>query len=415
MADDSLTIMKKAIDECKKQSIMLPEMPKNLLDPEIIAKTSGAEIHLAKRNNQILAVATENEKITNLILLDDSALVGIIGWTNRVWERIFERLPNFREHIDSEAKNNNESILENDKLLENEFVEAEREEKLWLSSLPTEEELQEVRRVDYEKGARWQINWDTSAWKLKRAADNLFGIYMDARSKAASKGNLRIFVEGGKGWDKYLDEQLIGIYYMLMGLAIENLFKGIIMVNHPEYVTSAGLEKIGKHETYEFLNESELKDLLSEFQKYKGILLDLAEYVKWKAKYPVSKSYKDFENVGDFIDLKLLTELYDTLSKPARRERRPEILRRQGIDISYSQFIGVQKEIVDFMKPSEVPNTITLRNIIDAYSQYPRELIISALEDYAQEVIVSERARRDLLLVTERWKLGWDDDSLGPT
>jgi hypothetical protein len=67
------------------------------------------------------------------------------------------------------------------------------------------------------------------------------------------------------------------------------------------------------------------------------------------------------------------------------------------------------------MKPSEVPNTITLRNIIDAYSQYPRELIISALEDYAQEVIVSERARRDLLLVTERWKLGWDDDSLGPT
>jgi len=391
MPEDPQAIMKKAIDECKKQSIGLPKEPKNLIDSEVIARGPGKiEIHLAKRNNEIIAVGTIDETITKLILLDESALVGIIGWNNFIWEKILERLPLFRKIIDSESKASSKMKQDADELLEKAFLNAELEENLVKSLFPSEAEIQKARRDEYERGARWQINWDISAGKLKRAADHLLRIYEKAKSDARTRGNLRIFVEGGEGWEEHFDEQLIGIYYMLMGLSIENLFKGIIMVNHPEYLKSEGLEKISKHETYEFLDDPDLKDQLREFQKYKYILTELAEYVKWKAKYPVSKSYKDFEPDNQFIDQNRLIELYNSLSRRAQRERRLEVIRNEEkISIPYQEFIKIRDEINEYRTPST-----KIKDIIENYPQWNKVVILHVLVDISEDL--EESSKKDL-------------------
>jgi hypothetical protein len=382
---------------------MVGEIISGLYNPAVIAKGPGKmEIHLAKRNSQIIAVSTDNGIIDQLILLDDSALVGIIGWTIQVWQRLLERLPIFREYIDSESKNR-ENNGQASMLLEEALLKAESEAELKNSLLPSEEELQKARMEEYKHGALGQINWDSSAWKLKRAADNLLRIYLAARSAADSHRGPRIFVEGGKGWEEHFDEQLIGIYYMLMGLAIENLFKGIIMVNHPEYLTQDGLEKINKHETYEFLVDPALRDLLKEFDEFKDILAELAEYVKWKAKYPISKSYKEFEPLDGFIDRDSLIQLYASLNKRARRERRLQIIRKHGnAPISIQEFMNIRKEILAFMAAST-----KIKDIMDSYLQWDETIIFHVLEDIAED-LGDESKEKELKLKIELFKLGRD-------
>jgi hypothetical protein len=314
-----------------------------------------------------------------------------------------ERLPIFRENIDSEAQARGGARRKEDELLENAFQKAEFEEDLRNNLLPTEAEIQKARRAEYERGALGQINWDTSAEKLKRAADNLFRIYMEATEKARAKGNLRIIGEGEKEWEEHYDEQLAGIYYMLIGLAIENFFKGIIMVNHPEYLTSEGLEKIGKHETYEFLDDPELKDLLKDFKKYRDILVELAEYVKWKAKYPVTKSYKEFEPNAEFMDRYQIIELYNSLHRRAWRERRLEIIRKhEGKSISYQQFMDIRAEIDAFRTPST-----KIKDIIDAYSQWDEAIILHALADISED-LEDKSLKNKLRTQIELYKLGRD-------
>ncbi len=45
------------------------------------------------------------------------------------------------------------------------------------------------------------------------------------------------------------------------------------------------------------------------------------------------------------------------------------------------------------------------------YPKYSKDLIIHALEDYA-EVLVDENTKRDLLFAIDRWKLGYDDEKI---
>ncbi len=102
--DDQMTLIRAVIAECDRLSSDLPADPLNLIDPEIIVTSGGKEVHLAKIENRILAVVLSGEKVTSYILLDKSALVGIIGWSTPVWKKLLERLPLFREDIDSEAR-----------------------------------------------------------------------------------------------------------------------------------------------------------------------------------------------------------------------------------------------------------------------------------------------------------------------
>jgi len=395
--------MKKVIEECIKYNEILLEKPGNLLDPVVIAKGPGKmEIHLAKRNRQIIAVSTDNGIIKQLILLDSSVLVGIIGWTIQVWQRLLERLPGFMKYIGEESAKSSENNNQDSILLEEAFLRAESEEELKNSHLLSEEEIQKARLEEYKRGALGQMHWDSSARKLKRAADNLLRIYLAARSAAESHRGPRIFAEGCEGWEEYLDEQLIDIYYMLMGLAIENLFKGIIMVNHPEYLTPEGLEKIDKHDIHEFLVDPALRSLLKEFDEYRDILVELAEYVKWKAKYPVSKSYKEFEPIDEFIDRDRLIQLYESLNKRARRERRLQIIRRhRKASISVKEFMDVRKEILEFMTTST-----EIKNIREAYPQWDKTMTLHVLEDIAEDL--EENLKDDLRYKIRLYELGGD-------
>ena len=240
----------------------------------------------------------------------------------------------------------------------------------------TDEELEKFRKEDYERHIKGQISWEISAQTLKRAANHLKKAYLDA---AVSRGGkLRITVEGGPGWEEAYDESLMPVYCMLMGLAIENLFKGIVMINHPEYLTPEGLTRIDKHEMHDIIDYSDLKYELIEFKKYEDIIRKLVEYVKWKGKYPASKLCKDFESVDDLPDPIQINELFIALYKRSRRERRRKILRdHHNIHISIQKFLDVQGEIIGFRNSDK-----KIEDILDAYPQYQKPLIEHVLEDF---------------------------------
>ena len=107
----------------------------------------------------------------------------------------------------------------------------------------SDEEMERFRKTDYEHKGRWQINWDESANALKRAADHLLEIYQANSAERNSRPGLHITAEGTPGWMEVYDTELMKIYYMLMGYSIENRIKGIIIVNHPEYLTEEGDRK----------------------------------------------------------------------------------------------------------------------------------------------------------------------------
>lgn len=262
----------------------------------------------------------------------------------------------------------------------------------------TDEEGERFRRLDYEHRGRWQINWDSSAQMLKRAADLLFKAYEQDRATAPP---LRITVEGGPGWEGSYDVQLNRVYYMLMGLSIENLVKSIIIVNHPDYLTDKGLTRIDKHETHELLNENGI----TEFKEYDDILKELVKYVTYKGKYPVSKSKEEHEIIDEPIDLKRLNDLYNALYKRSKVERRLEIIRKK-CNKTFREFTDAQEEIVEF-----IAKNTTMNDIRSQYPKYSKDLIIHVLEDYA-EVMVDGDAKKDLLFTVERWRLGYDDEKL---
>jgi len=240
----------------------------------------------------------------------------------------------------------------------------------------TDEELEKFRKEDYERHVKLQINWDISAQTLKRASHHLKRAYLE--ETASRGGKSRITVEGGPGWEEAYDGRLMPVYCMLMGLAIENLFKGIIMINHPEYLTPEGLTRIDKHEMHEIIDDSDLTYELTEFKKYEDLLRKLAEYVKWKGKYPASKLCEDFESVDELPDPIQINELFNALYKRSRRERRRKILKdHHKIDISIHKFLDIQMEIVGFRK-----SDTKIEDILDAYPQYQKPLIEHVLGDF---------------------------------
>ena len=125
------------------------------------------------------------------------------------------------------------------------------------------EEMEKFKRSDYEHSGLWQINWDDSANMLKRAADLLLEAHRAKCAELYSHPGPHISAEGVAGWMEHYDIALMRVHYMLIGYSIEDLIKGIIISNHPEYLRD-GLEKIGRHDTRKLLRE----DGITEFKVY---------------------------------------------------------------------------------------------------------------------------------------------------
>lgn len=260
--------------------------------------------------------------------------------------------------------------------------------------------VEKYKKMDYEHSGRSQISWDTSAEALKRAANLLLIAYKQYMTTAAP---LLITVEGGPGWEESNDSRLIPIYYMLMGLAVENYVKGIIMVNHPDYLTEDRLTKIDKHETYDLLNEHGITD----FKEYDDILHQLAEYVTSKGRYPITKKLEEHRIVNEPIDPDRLDNLLTKLYKRSKIERRLKAIRNAGDNITFKGFMDTQQEIIAFINPD-----VSMKDIRDQYPKYSKVLIFHVLGNYAED-IGDKKVKRHLLTIAERWNLGYENDKLG--
>jgi len=87
-----------------------------------------------------------------------------------------------------------------------------------------------------------------------------------------------------------LDGALISVYYMLMGYAIENLLKGILMIQHPEYFKpEAKLVDIQDHDLTRLCNKCNIVITQDEA----NLLNKLKNYILWQGKYPIPLKLDD--------------------------------------------------------------------------------------------------------------------------
>jgi hypothetical protein len=150
--------------------------------------------------------------------------------------------------------------------------------------------------------------WLTTAQMLKRAADKIL-----ADQQAALKRNItmreseHILVTDDRFISMWLDMQMLPVYMILTGYALEDLFKGIIIcgtwLEDPSILSKDNFKdvrvpakgsgqpmKIDKH-GLRYLLGAEAMTLTFE-EDEKAVMDDLDEYIMWAGRYPISKEYK---------------------------------------------------------------------------------------------------------------------------
>lgn len=182
----------------------------------------------------------------------------------------------------------------------------------------TEDELEKMMDDDFIERAKGlgPISWEWYARSLKHAADILHDRYKLACNEANLNLGGRMNVPEEEPYER--DLRLSFVYYLLMGLAIENLVKGIIMVKHPEYLKdSTQIKCIGTHNTFKLLNENKIDGFIID----KDILIALSKSVKWMSKYPVSLRRVDFDWGCDWVNPEDIDKLYKKLYKKLNEEK----------------------------------------------------------------------------------------------
>jgi hypothetical protein len=114
-----------------------------------------------------------------------------------------------------------------------------------------DEEIEKMIDNEFIERARGlgSTSWKYYAKLLKHAADVLLERYKPAIKELSSLKSRRMNVPEEEWFER--DMRLISVYYLLMGLSIENLAKGIVMVRHPEYLknnTELIKERIKTHD-----------------------------------------------------------------------------------------------------------------------------------------------------------------------
>jgi hypothetical protein len=151
-----------------------------------------------------------------------------------------------------------------------------------------------IKILSFKYGFLLPGSWRRKATALKRAADHLYERYELGCTRYLNRFSDE---EGGTGttstWDTASEEELgedianmslITEYSLLMGYAIENLLKGILMADHPDYfkpgqkitdIRSHNLSALCKRCGF-VVSDAEAKSLMK-----------LTEYIEWLGKYPV--------------------------------------------------------------------------------------------------------------------------------
>ena len=148
-----------------------------------------------------------------------------------------------------------------------------------------EERLERLKR-SFNYNLDNEAIWYGQAENLKAAADEICWLdeNHEDRSKAHHLGNTLKF--------------LIGTYRMLLGLAFENLLKGLLIAQG----VSAGED--GK--LFESFTTHKINQLLAKLDTAKfplnkeerKLLMELEEHVLWGGRYPLPKKYEDLHLPG---------------------------------------------------------------------------------------------------------------------
>ena len=184
----------------------------------------------------------------------------------------------------------------------------------------TPEELEKMIDDDFIERAKGMgpMGWEGYSKYLKYAADVILERYKPAIKELSSQEGGRMDVPEEEWFER--DVHLIYTYYLLMGLSIENLVKGIIMIRHPEYLrnnTELIKERMGTHNTIWLLNSNNIYG----FTDYENILDALSKCVIWMSKYPVSLKRKNFDWGCDWVDPEAIDKLYKNLHERLDEEK----------------------------------------------------------------------------------------------
>jgi len=149
-----------------------------------------------------------------------------------------------------------------------------------------------MKARQFELGALLPIGWKSISLTLKHAADRLYDLDHDANIRIVGrlieeldKGQLK---EGrtleGQELEDHWDIQLISVYFLLTGYAIENLLKAILIIQHPEYFKpNAKLNDIRSHNLLSLCKRCNIV-----IRQGEAILLKkLTSFIEWQGKYPI--------------------------------------------------------------------------------------------------------------------------------
>ena len=184
----------------------------------------------------------------------------------------------------------------------------------------TADELNDMMDDDFVERARGlgPISWESYAKSLKYAADIIIERYRSAVVESSHNFGGRMDVPAEEPYER--DLRLISTYYLLMGLSIENLAKGIVMIRHPEYLknnTELDKDLIGTHNTNWLLRNNNIYG----FEDDADILNALEKCVLWMSKYPVSIKREKFDWGCDWLNPEAVDKLYNKLYEVMDEEK----------------------------------------------------------------------------------------------
>jgi hypothetical protein len=146
--------------------------------------------------------------------------------------------------------------------------------------------MQSDKNRIHEFIARNPNSWEERADNLKRAADKVYEICYDAFTST------RNYIKEGREPDlqDVQDFSVIAIYYLLMGYALENLLKGILIMRQPEmYVQQGNLTGLKTHKLVKLFEDCKLPV----DQETKELLEKLTRHIVWQGKYPIPLRAED--------------------------------------------------------------------------------------------------------------------------
>lgn len=137
-----------------------------------------------------------------------------------------------------------------------------------------------ISDLDFSMRGNW-LFWRSKAKELKRGAKVLF---------AEAKKDIEILKqEAEEVLPPSFPKDIFFVSVMLAGFSIENMIKGIIVIDHPEYLKGGKIKGITNHDILKLFGLAEL--MLSDEEEKLCNLLILG--ISWFGRYPIPKRKED--------------------------------------------------------------------------------------------------------------------------